>query len=97
MKSFFGTCRFSLFSAEPLYQNVRIDHRITFTLLQNSENHGKPQVESWFFGFSPIFDFSVYSPNNDGSQGRGSYFSSIVIPLEIRIPGGQPRYLSLST
>ena len=37
------------------------------------------------------------SPNKDGSQGRGSYFSSIVIPLEVRIPGCQvpkPRCLS---
>ena len=30
---FFRTCHFSLFSAEPLYQNVRIDHRTTFTFL----------------------------------------------------------------
>ena len=32
----------------------------------------------------------IYSPNKDGSQGRGSYFSSIVTPHA-------PRYLSLGT
>ena len=50
---------FSLFSAEPLYQNVRIDHRIIFDFFFY-ENHCKSQVESWVFGFSLIFDFSVY-------------------------------------
>ena len=38
-----------------------------------------------------------YSPNKDFSQGRGSYFFSIVIPLESRIAGRRPRYLSLGT
>ena len=39
----------------------------------------------------------IYSPNKDASQGRGSYFSSIVIRLCFRIAGRQPRYLSLGT
>ena len=46
--------------AKPLYQNVRIDHRITFIFVVKNENHGKLQVVSWFLGFSLIFDFSVY-------------------------------------
>ena len=37
----------------------------------------------------------VYSPNKDFSQGRGSYFCCLVIPLCFRIAGGQPRCLSL--
>ena len=28
---------------------------------------------------------------------KGSYFCVLVIPLSVRIPGGQPRYLSLGT
>ena len=42
-------------------------------------------------------DISLYSPNKDFSQGRGSYFSFIVIPLAVRTPGRQvpkPRCLS---
>ena len=35
------------------------------------------------------------SPNYDGSQGRGSYFFSIVIPLDVRIAGCQPTCLDL--
>ena len=35
-----------------------------------------------------------YSPNYDFSQGRGSYLFCIVINLESRIAGGQPKYLS---
>ena len=57
---FFRTCHFSLFSVEPLYKNVHIDHRIIFTLKINCENHGKTQVDFWFVGFSLIWDFSVY-------------------------------------
>ena len=55
-EALFRTSHFSVFSAEPLYQNVRIDHRITLKM----QNHCKPQVESWFGGFSLIWDFSVY-------------------------------------
>ena len=38
-----------------------------------------------------------YSPNKDFSQGRGSYFSCTVIPLESRFAGRRPWYLSLGT
>ena len=37
----------------------------------------------------------IYSPNKDFSQGRGSYFLSIVIPLDSRIDGCQPTCLDL--
>ena len=57
---FLQTRFFSLIFAKPLYQKVRIDHRITFTFSQNSENNCKLPVRSWFLGFSLIFDFSVY-------------------------------------
>ena len=57
---FFRPCRFSLFSAEPLYQHVRTDHRIIFTVWSNSENHCKTHIESWFVLVSLIFHFSVY-------------------------------------
>ena len=53
----------SLISAEPLYQNVRIDHRIIFDFGKKVNNHDKSQVESWFFWFSLIFVFSVSLPN----------------------------------
>ena len=44
-----------------------------------------------------VYDFFmyIYSPNYDFSQGRGSYFCSIVIPLESRIAGCQPTCLDL--
>ena len=35
-----------------------------------------------------------YSPNKDASQGRGSYFSCIVIPLGFAKARRRPRYLS---
>ena len=38
--SFVRTCHFCLFSAEPLYQNVRIDHMIIYTF---SYQEGGPQ------------------------------------------------------
>ena len=38
-----------------------------------------------------------YIPQTVLAQLRGSYLLCIVIPLEIRIPGRQPRYLSLGT
>ena len=37
----------------------------------------------------------IYSPNKDFSQGRGSYFASIVIPWNPGIAGRQPGCLSL--
>ena len=38
-----------------------------------------------------------YSPNSDFSQDRGSYLACIIVPLESKIAGCQPRYLSLGT
>ena len=60
--TFFRACIFSLVLAEPLYQNVRIDHRLIFDFCYQSD--GKSQVESWVLGFSLIFDFSVYLKNS---------------------------------
>ena len=42
-----------------------------------------------------IYHIYIYPPNKDSGQGRGSYFSCIVIPLDSRIAGRQPRCLSL--
>ena len=39
---------------------MRIDHRIVFHFGKQQKTHGKLQVGSWFWGFSRIFDFSVY-------------------------------------
>ena len=50
----------------------------------------------WACTYTHLYIY-LYSPNYDASQGRGSYFASIVIPLEIKIVGHQPRYQSLGT
>ena len=57
---FFRTCHFSLFFAEPLYQNVRIVHRILSLFCRQVTNHCETRVESWFVLFSLIPDLSVY-------------------------------------
>ena len=58
------SCRtwlFSLFSAEPLYQNVRIDQRIIFTFWSTSEKPCQKTSRILFFlVFSDFLDFSVY-------------------------------------
>ena len=57
--AFFHNLPFFLFSAEPLYQNVRIDHRIIYFFGKKVTNHGKILVESWFlFLFALIWDYS---------------------------------------
>ena len=43
----------------------------------------------------PACRIYIYSPNYDFNQGRGSYFLSIVIPLDSRIDGCQPTCLDL--
>ena len=61
-------------------------HRIIL-ILWNAEIY-----ELWILETSKLF---VCSPNKDGSQGRGSYFASKVIPLEIAKARRRPWYLSL--
>ena len=48
---------FLCFFAEPLFQNVRIDHRILF-IFRKMRHHCKLQVGSWFGGF-PWFSISL--------------------------------------
>ena len=60
----------SLIFAKPLYQKVRIDHRITFTFSQNSENdcNYKSDLGFWgFLGFSiSLFILIIYEGNHFG-------------------------------
>ena len=60
IEAFFQTRHFSLFSPNP-YTRMCVSTIESLSLFREIvKNHCNLPVKSWFFGFSLIFDFSVY-------------------------------------
>ena len=84
---FFANMFFFLFSAEPLYQNVRIDRRIIFDFwlkMKKLVNH----KSDLGFGSFIIFLFSVYLENSSRITFAPSGGGPLPGPQGVRMGGG---------